>query len=274
MEIRTLLAHDSPLSVYCLMPQIKCYCWKMSVGNLRRLFFFFCIPFNISPHTVWVFGSCIQRWDGLIDQVSNPVLSTSDLSRALHCCARTSAMFSNIHCVGTGGTESLMVTRVRLSESGRNQAKPQLHERFLSLSSHRSCSKCCCPGGLGKVRGLGIMRGTLGQLPVFTLRALPLPCGPQVLGTATPQLCGSGSLPCPASSSRQPWVKHSSFPSPPKAPVHLSPISKISLPFPSLTYRSSSSNVDLSSSVSNRWCKYLFPVCGSAFHSGSQLQRF
>lgn len=108
----------------------------------------------------------------------------------------------NIRCVGTGGIESLMLTGVRLSESGRNQAKPQLHQHFLSLSSHRSCSKCSCPGGLGQVRGLGIMRGTLGQLPVFTLRTLHLPCGLQLLGIATLQLCGIGTdtwlctLPC------------------------------------------------------------------------------
>lgn len=39
MGIRTSLVHDSPLSVYCLMPQIKFYLWKMSVGDLRRLLF-------------------------------------------------------------------------------------------------------------------------------------------------------------------------------------------------------------------------------------------
>lgn len=77
MEIRTLLVHDSPFSVYCLMPQIKLYLRKMSVGDLRMLllfFFFLAFTFTFLPITFWVFGICIKRLGGLIDRVSNPAL--------------------------------------------------------------------------------------------------------------------------------------------------------------------------------------------------------
>lgn len=81
MERRTLLVHDSPLSVYCLMPQIKFYLWKMSVDDLREHLIFLALNFIFFPITFLVFGTCIKRWGGLIDQFPNPALSASILRR-------------------------------------------------------------------------------------------------------------------------------------------------------------------------------------------------
>ena len=103
MGIRTPLVHDTPLSVYCLTPQIKFYLCRKSVGNFRTLslslplfFFFFCITFDTSPHNL----SAV--WDLSKDEVvwqtrSQIQLSLLRISGGLQHWVLTPRMFSSIN---------------------------------------------------------------------------------------------------------------------------------------------------------------------------------
>ena len=133
MGIRTPLVHDTPLSVYCLTPQIKFYLCRKSVGNFRTLslslplfFFFFVLPLILLPITFQLFGTCLKmKW------FDRPGLRSSSL------CFESQEVYSTefwlLECF------HLALTSRELSESGGASVK-----NLLPMQETQETRFCSC----------------------------------------------------------------------------------------------------------------------------------
>lgn len=230
--MKTLLVHDSPLSVYCLMPQIKFYHWKMHVSNLRKLFFF-ALTFIFLPIIFWVFGICIKRFGGLIDQVPNPALSASYLRRFTVLSSVRNALDLMLTIRELRTIPYRVGSQIMRQDPGQATSTLAL-PLFISVQILFWMLQRKWPwAGEGQV----IMWSTPpGQ---------PSPCKLALEELVTPQLWGTGTDTWLCRWSR---ASHAAFPSPSKGPIS-SPISKFSLPFSSLICRNSSYSLSWASSL-------------------------